>query len=115
MDECVDNFCKRRAEYLRRSLVIVHTRFSQWQAAFMREVGVLAEISVTEQVLREISKFQILGKLSMHKQCVPGFFLPAHAQEPGNEAKVSLAPCWHLRLLIKFVDHLTTDDNIWHV
>ena len=67
MDECMDNFCKRRAEYLRRSLVIVHTQCSQWQAAFMREVGVLAEISVTEQVLREISKLQILGKLSMHK------------------------------------------------
>ena len=23
----------------------------------------------------------------MHKQCVPGSFLPAHAREPGNEAK----------------------------
>ena len=40
-----------------------------------------------EQVLREISKFpEILGKLSMRKQCVPGSFLPAHAREPGNEA-----------------------------
>ena len=35
----------------------------------MREVGVLAEVSVTEQVLREISKFpEILGKQSMRKQ-----------------------------------------------
>ena len=56
------------------------------------EVGVLAEVSVTEQVLREISKFpEILGKLSMRKQCVPGSFLPAHAREPGNEAKVEPA------------------------
>ena len=54
---------------------------------YTREVGVLAEVSVTEQVLREISKFpEILGKLSMRKQCVPGSFLPAHAREPGNEA-----------------------------
>ena len=54
----------------------------------MRKVGVLADVSVTEQVLRKISKFpEILGKLSMRKQCVPGSFLPAHAREPGNEAK----------------------------
>ena len=58
----------------------------------MREVGVLAEVNVTEQVLREISKFpEILGKLSMHKQCVPGSFLPAHTQEPGNKANYSTA------------------------
>ena len=53
----------------------------------MREVGVFTKVSVTEQVLLEISKFlEILGKLSMRKQCVPGSFLPAHAREPGNEA-----------------------------
>ena len=47
----------------------------------------LAEVSVTEQVLQEISKFpENLGKLSMRKQCVLGSFLPAHAREPGNEA-----------------------------
>ena len=35
----------------------------------------------------EISKFpEILGELSMRKQCVPGSFSSAHAQEPGNEA-----------------------------
>ena len=35
-----------------------------------------------------ISKFpEILGKVSMRKQCVPGSFLPAHAREPGNEAR----------------------------
>ena len=54
---------------------------------YTRKVGVLADVSVTEQVLREISKFsEIMGKLSMRKQCVPGSFLPAHAREPGNEA-----------------------------
>ena len=48
----------------------------------------LAEVSVTEQILREISKFpEILGELSMRKQCVPGSFFSAHAREPGNEAK----------------------------
>ena len=35
MDECVDNSCKRRAEYFRHSLIIVHTQCSQWQAAFI--------------------------------------------------------------------------------
>ena len=90
MDERVDNSCKRRAEYLRCSLVIVHIQCSQWQAAFItREVSVLADVSVTEQVLQEISKFpEILG---MHKQCVPGSFLPAHAREPGNKARVNQA------------------------
>ena len=27
----------------------------------------------------------------MRKQCVPGSFLPAHAQEPGNEANLNRA------------------------
>ena len=48
------------------------------------EVDWLAEVSVTEQILWE---FPNPGKPSMRKQCVPGSFLPAHAQEPGNEAK----------------------------
>ena len=40
----------------------------------------------------EISKFpEILGELSMHKQCVPGSFLTAHALEPGNEARITHA------------------------
>ena len=48
----------------------------------------LAEVSVMEQVLQEISKFlEILGELSMREQCVPGSIFSAHAQEPGNEAK----------------------------
>ena len=54
----------------------------------MREKSAyLAEVGVTEQILRTISKFpEILGELSMRKQCVPGSFLSAHALEPGNEA-----------------------------
>ena len=36
MDERVDNSCKRRAEYLRSSLVIVHTERGEWQASFIR-------------------------------------------------------------------------------
>ena len=43
--------------------------------------------------MRGISKFpEILGKLSVRKQCVPGSFLPAHARETGNEAMMS--PAW---------------------
>ena len=53
-DERVDNSSKRRAEYLRRSLVIVCRERDQWQASFIREKSAcLAEVSVTEQILRE--------------------------------------------------------------
>ena len=52
----------------------------------MREVGVLAEFSVTD---RFYGKFSNLGKLSMLKHCVPGSFLPTHAREPGNKAKLN--------------------------
>ena len=37
----------------------------------------------------KISEFpEILGELSMRKQCVPGSFSSAHALEPGNEANI---------------------------
>ena len=86
--ERVDNSCTRRAECPRRSFVIVHTEHGQGQAPFMREKSAyLAEVGVTEADFTEISKFpEILGELSMRKQCVPGSFLSAHALEPGNEA-----------------------------
>ena len=39
----------------------------------------------------EISKFpEILGELSMCKQCVPGSFFSTHALQPGNEANKPL-------------------------
>ena len=42
-----------------------------------------------EQILREISKFpEILGELSMRKQCVPGSFFSTHALEPRDEASI---------------------------
>jgi len=45
------------------------------------------EVSVTKQILQKISKFpEILGELSMRKQCVPGSFFSAHSLEPGNKA-----------------------------
>ena len=82
---------------------------------YAREVGVLAE-----QVLQEISKFaEILGKLSMGKQSVPGSFLPTHAREPGNEATERFT----VALVIRRVDnnsaivgHLTTEFSclLWH-
>ena len=59
MDERVDNSCKRRAEYLRRSFVIVSRERGQWQASFIREKSAcLAEVSVTEQILREFPNSQ---------------------------------------------------------
>ena len=48
-----------------------------------------------EQILRKISKFpEILGELSMRKQCVPGAFSSTHALEPGNEAGSLYAVQW---------------------
>ena len=39
----------------------------------------------------EISKFpEILGELSMHKQCIPGSSFSAHTREPGNKAKYTI-------------------------
>ena len=59
MDERVDNSCKRRADYLRRSLVIVCRERGQWQASFIREKSAcFAEVSVTEQILREFPNSQ---------------------------------------------------------
>ena len=59
MDERVDNSWKRRAEYLRRSLVIVGRERGQWQASFIQEKSAcLAEVSVTEQVLWEFPNSQ---------------------------------------------------------
>ena len=59
MDERVDNSCKRRAEYVRRSLIIVYRERGQWQASFVREKSAcLAEVSVTEQILREFPNSQ---------------------------------------------------------
>ena len=59
MDERVDNSCKRRGEYLRHSLVIVCRECGQWQASFIREKSAcLAEVSVTEQILREFPNSQ---------------------------------------------------------
>ena len=59
MDEHVDNSCKQRAEYLCRSLVIVCRERGQWQASFIREKSAcLAEVSVTEQILREFPNSQ---------------------------------------------------------
>ena len=51
MGKCVDNSCKQRAEYLHRSLVIVHRECGQWQASFIWEkLACLAKVSVTEQI-----------------------------------------------------------------
>ena len=78
MDERVDNSCKRRAEYLRRFLIIICRERGQWQASFVREKSAcLAEVSV------------IMGKMSM-RSVYQVLFLPP-IQEPGNEANNTLA------------------------
>ena len=38
--ERVDNFCKRRAEYPRRSFIILHTEHGQAQALYTGKVGI---------------------------------------------------------------------------
>ena len=48
----------------------------------------------------EISKFpEILGELSMRKQCVPGSLSSSPALEPGNEASTALAKSIYAKLL----------------
>ena len=80
MDELVDNSFKRRAEYLRCSLVIVCREHGQWQSPFIRELACPVEVSVTEQIL-----WELLGKLSMRSVYQALFSPPMH--EPGNEAE----------------------------
>ena len=72
-----------------------HGAWSVTAIFYTEKSAYLTEVSVTEQILRKISKFpEILGELSMRKQCLPGSFSSAHALEPGNEAKWELAQ-WH--------------------
>ena len=58
------------------SSLLCHQR-GQWQASFTQEKSAcLIEVSVTEQIF-QIPKFpEILGELSMCKQCVPSSFSP---------------------------------------
>ena len=53
MEICMDNFCKRRAEYFRCFLAIVYTECGPWKASFIQEkLACLAEVaSVTKQIL----------------------------------------------------------------
>ena len=92
MDDCTDNSCKQRAKYLHRSFVIVYTERDQWHKSFMWEKSVcLAEVSVTEHTSRKFT--EIIGELSMCKQCVPVFLIfSTHTQEHRNEARDYLVP-----------------------
>ena len=90
----MDNSCKRRAYCLYRS-IILHTEHGEWQASLAHEKSAcLAEVSVTDMFYGNFQNSQkSWGELSMRKQCVPGSFFSAHAQEPGNEA---IFKCAHL-------------------
>ena len=88
VDWWTSDSCKCTAEYLRRSLVIVHTERSQWQISFILERSVcLKEASVTEQILRKFSNSQ---KSWENWECTDSMcqalFFSTHAQEPGNDA-----------------------------
>ena len=79
MDKCMDNSCKRRAEYLHRSLVIVYMERSRWQASFIwGKSACFTEVSVTEHI-----NFQIPGNPggTGHAQtvCTRLFFSPHEA------------------------------------
>ena len=53
----------------------------------MGEVGIPCRGWCNGADFTEISKFpEILGELSMRKQCVPGSFFSADTLEPGNKA-----------------------------
>ena len=87
MDGRMDNSCKQRTYCFYCSFVIVNTEHGQWQASLTLEKSAcLAEVSIMDRLYRNFQKFpEILGELSMHKQCVLGSFSSAQAQEPGNE------------------------------
>ena len=77
MDERVDNSCKRRAEYVRCSLVIVYTERGRWQVFFIWEKSAcLAEVSVTEHIYGNFQIPRNPGKTE-HAQtvCTRLFFL----------------------------------------
>ena len=74
-----------------------HRAWSGTGTFYAGEVGILCGGWCNGADFTEISKFpEILGELSMRKQCVPGSFLSAHALEPGNEA--SAQPIFPLRV-----------------
>ena len=57
--ERVHNSCKQRAECPRHSFIIVHTEHGQGQAPFIQEtLAYLAEVGVTEQILRKFPNSQ---------------------------------------------------------
>ena len=65
----------------------------EWQASVARKKSAcLTEVSVAGRFYCKIPRNP--GELSMRKQCVPGSFFSAHAQEPGNEAIQRSALCW---------------------
>ena len=75
------------------SLLLHHRPHRAWSGTgtfYTGEVGIPYGGWCNGADFTEISKFpEILGELSMRKQCVPGSFLSAHALEPGNEATPS--------------------------
>ena len=85
MDECVDSSCKRRAEYLCHSLVIVHTERGQWQVSFLREKSTyLAEVSGGD--FTEIPNSPRNPGETDHARSVYRALFCAHARKPGNAA-----------------------------
>ena len=88
MDECVDNSCKQRAEYLHRSLVIVCRERGQWQGSFIREKSAcFAEVSVMEQILWDFPNSQKSWENWACTNCVYQALFSPPTHEPGNEAR----------------------------
>ena len=51
IDKRVENSCKRRAEYLCPSLIIIYTECGQWKASYIWEKSAcLPKVSVTEDI-----------------------------------------------------------------
>ena len=85
MNERVDNSCKR-STFVAPSSLSAESVVSG-RHPLSGKVGVPRRSWCNGADFTGVSKFpEILGKLSMHKQCVPGLFSPTH--EPGNEATV---------------------------
>ena len=84
IDERLDNSCIRKVEYLR------HCPHRAWSATgifYTGEVSILAEVSVTEQILRNFQIPRNPGG-SEHAQTVcTRLLFSAHALDPGNDCR----------------------------
>ena len=94
IDDCVDNSCKQRAEYLCRSLVIIYTEHDQWQASFIWEKCLVKVSSDGEVMPCHFGTMQRLWHLSNICKRLKSMLCHIPFAHPAlSSAFVSLGPC----------------------